>query len=251
MRIVSLVRLSPEAAASGGQSQRLREDCSLYPVKFGKMMKNRLHASFDCLSMAPLNHSSHLGICHEYGAEDVYLLCDKHFAGSDTYATSHILAQALQSVVEPFDLLACFMQSSQGQTGHMAGALAARLQMPAAIGVVEICEVNADSIICVQNHDYYEETVRIRLPAVISLHHLFRFDEGADHITLFDMKKAQKKTVQVLTREALGMEPGDCGLAGSKTRMLEGKRIAMKRQHADLEGSMEEQCRMLFELIER
>ncbi|MBW4080402.1 hypothetical protein [Paenibacillus sp. S150] len=251
MRMVSLVRLSTDRVhGEDDNSPKSRQEYSLYPVKLGKQMKSSHQIKFDCFSMAPRKQADYLSACYEYGADNVYLLNDQCFAGSDTYASSLILAKAIQTHASPAQLIVCSMQSAQGETGHMASALAVRLQLPAVIGVVEICEVDEKHMVCIQNHEYYEEKVSVRFPAVISLHRDFVFHEQWSEITLFDRRNARKKVIRQLNHEDIGLPAEACGIKGSKTRMVAGKNMAMNKNHETYAGSTLEQCRKLLNLME-
>ncbi|MNI26987.1 Acryloyl-CoA reductase electron transfer subunit gamma [compost metagenome] len=251
MRIVSLVRLSADRMyAEDDNSPNSRQECSLYPVKLGKQLQSSHQLEFDCFSMAPRKQADLLCTCFEYGADNVYLLNDPCFAGSDTYASSLILATAIQAYAGSAQLIVCSMQSAQGETGHMASALAVRLQLPAVIGVVEICELDEKHMICIQNHEYYQEKVCIHLPAVISLHRDFIFNEQLCGITLFDRRKAKKKTIRQLNHNDIGLPAEVCGIQGSKTKMVAGKNMPINKNHETYAGSTLEQCRKLLSLME-
>ncbi|KAF6569873.1 hypothetical protein NYE46_39890 [Listeria sp. FSL L8-0308] len=253
MKICSLVRLSTEIMDKSNAGLLTNPDYSLYPVKFAKMFSSSHPGSrFDCLSMAPHKHADYLKICYEYGAEQVYLLNDKRFAGADTYATSLALATAINRCVGGADLVVCSMQSSQGETGHIAGSLASRLGLPFAVGVIEVRECCTDYMVLVQDHGDYAEIIKLPFPAVISLHRNFSFEERLCQINLIDVRKARRKSVCELNHADIDLMPKNCGLIGSNTRMLAGTKAPFQKvkEHRSCVGDTEEQCKLLLQLLD-
>lgn len=249
MKVVSLVKIFSENVNNSWKKSYIQREYSLYPVKFGKMTKDKFAGEFICLSMAPVENSSNLRICYEYGAEKFVLLNDKAFAGADTYATSSVLVMAIKKIIKDFNIIVCNTKSSFGETGHMVSSIAARLNIPFALAVTKILEMGEEKLTCVQNHGYYEQTITIQLPAIISLDYSFSFEKEIDEITLFDIKRAEKKNVIYFTAKELDVSLEKCGEIGSKTVMVGGKYIEKNKNHIELIGSIEEQCKKIMEYI--
>lgn len=64
-----------------------------------------------------------------YGADRLIHICDPAFAGSDTLATSRILARAIERAGLP-DIILCGRRTIDGETGQVGPQLAARLPYP-------------------------------------------------------------------------------------------------------------------------
>ena len=75
------------------------------------------------LSMGPDQAKDALRECLAVGGDKAYLCSDRKFGGSDTLATSYILASAIQSIEEKegkFDLILAGKQAIDGDTGQVA-----------------------------------------------------------------------------------------------------------------------------------
>ena len=64
------------------------------------------------------------------GADEAILLCDRAFAGSDTWATALTLAEAIRAVEDDFDLILVGKQAIDGDTAQVGPELAEILGIP-------------------------------------------------------------------------------------------------------------------------
>lgn len=66
------------------------------------------------------------------GADDAVLISGREFGGSDTYATSQIIAGALNHLgVGPEDVIFCGRQAIDGDTAQVGPQIAEKLDLPA------------------------------------------------------------------------------------------------------------------------
>ena len=63
------------------------------------------------------------------GADDAVLLCDRAFAGSDTWATSYAIAQGIKAL-EKVDVVLCGKQAIDGDTAQVGPGVAEFLGWP-------------------------------------------------------------------------------------------------------------------------
>lgn len=82
------------------------------------------------LSMGPPQASSILRQAVAMGADEVFLLSDRAFAGADTLATSYTLAMAIIKLGSeiPVDLVLCGKQAIDGDTAQTGPGIATRLK---------------------------------------------------------------------------------------------------------------------------
>jgi len=71
------------------------------------------------------------------GADEVVLVSDRAFAGSDTWATSYTLSQAIKQLGE-FDLIICGKQAIDGDTAQVGPGIAEWLGIPQVTFAVKI-----------------------------------------------------------------------------------------------------------------
>jgi electron transfer flavoprotein beta subunit len=120
------------------------------------------------MSMGPPESEESLREAFAAGVDHAILLTDPTFAGSDTLATSHVLARAI-SKLRPFpDLLLCGMQTIDSDTGHVGPQIAEELGLPQVCGVTEI-HVEGNSLVVKRLNDGFLDTIRITLPGLLSV----------------------------------------------------------------------------------
>lgn len=102
------------------------------------------------------------------GIEEAVLLSDPAFDGSDAWGTAHILAQAIRKLGD-VTLVLTGKQSVDGNSGLVGPGLAAYLGMPFVSGVAKVVDLNENSITVRRALDGSMQTVRVPLPAVISV----------------------------------------------------------------------------------
>lgn len=65
------------------------------------------------------------------GADEAFLICGREFGGSDTYATSQIIAAGIQHIgVDSDDLIFCGRQAIDGDTAQVGPQIAEKLHLP-------------------------------------------------------------------------------------------------------------------------
>jgi electron transfer flavoprotein beta subunit len=102
------------------------------------------------------------------GIEEAVLLSDPAFDGSDAWGTAEILAKAIQKLDE-YDLILTGKQSVDGNSGMIGPGIAARLGVAFVSGVSKVIDIADGCVIVQRTLDGSAQTVRVRLPAVISV----------------------------------------------------------------------------------
>ncbi len=102
------------------------------------------------------------------GADNGYLLTDRAFAGSDTLATSYALSKAIEKI-GPFDLILAGRQAIDGDTAQVGPQVAEKLNLPQITYAEEILDINGNTIIVKRRLERGVETVRGKMPLVITV----------------------------------------------------------------------------------
>ena len=178
-------------------------------------LHHRTTGKVTVLSMAPKSCEAGLRELLARGADKAVLLCDSHFAGSDSYATSGILAEAIRQL-GPFGLIFCGRRAIDGETGQVPPALGTKLGLPCVTNVLDM-EPRSDGILhCRRLLEEGVEHLACQTPAVLSL---CEYSYPSRAPSLSDLRRAKGKQVEHLDAAALGIDPSACGLAGSPTRV--------------------------------
>ena len=101
------------------------------------------------------------------GVDDAVLLCDSKFAGSDTCATSKVLAGAIKNKFPDTKLILFGQSAIDGETSQTGPSTAVRLNMPFICHVNEIIELNDYEVIVNTETDNEKVSCKMNLPAVL------------------------------------------------------------------------------------
>lgn len=199
-----------------------------------------------CITMGPKSSESVLRKCLTMGADEAILLSDSVFSGADTYATSRILAQAIEKFGK-FDLIVCGSKAVDGETGQVVYSLAKRLNLPCLSNAEEVLAVEQKMITVRLKDEAYKKTVKGSLPALLSFDD-FTMKQTAE--SLFQLRKAQKAEISLWDSNYLGILGEDCGQKGSKTRVIEiYENKVIKKESVLLEGEHRDQAKQLIHLL--
>lgn len=198
-----------------------------------------------CLSMGGANSKDALIKSIALGADDVYWLCDSAFAGADTVATSYTLAESIKKIGDS-DLIVCGEKAVDGETGQVGIGVCERLNIPCVTNVEEIVEIDDKSVIVKCIDDKEMKIVKVCFPAMI----VFRkFTTVINNMSLLQLKKAQRKPMNIWDADTIGLEKEKCGFKGSKTQVLGVVSDINKNQGIVVKGNASEQIKFVDELI--
>ena len=97
------------------------------------------------IAMGPQQAKAVLREAISMGADEGYLVTDRAFGGSDTYATSYILSQAIKKL-GPFDVILGGKQAIDGDTGQTAPSIAEHMGATRLTYVLDL-KVEGDKVI--------------------------------------------------------------------------------------------------------
>ena len=123
------------------------------------------------LSMGPDQAKDALRECLAVGGDKAYLCSDRKFGGSDTLATSYILASAIQSIEEKegkFDLILAGKQAIDGDTGQVGPEIAAHMGLAQVTYAAEV-SVEGDDIIVKRESDKGYDMISVQKPAIVTV----------------------------------------------------------------------------------
>lgn len=181
-------------------------------------LKERYGATVTALSMGPPQAVEVLQRCISLGCDRGILLSDRAFAGSDTLATSYVLASAITrlSAEEPVDLVLCGKQAIDGDTAQVGPGIAQRLSYAQMTYVSAVDDLDAQkrSVRVQRRLERGVETLDAPLPALLTC--VEEFSE-VRYASLPNMIRAARYQPEVWTAEQIGAEKAHLGLEGSPT----------------------------------
>ena len=171
------------------------------------------------LSMGPDQAKDALRECLAVGGDKAYLCSDRKFGGSDTLATSYILASAIQSIEEKegkFDLILAGKQAIDGDTGQVGPEIAAHMGLAQVTYAAEV-SVEGDDIIVKRESDKGYDMISVQKPAIVTV---VKTEFEPRYPTIKSKMAAMRKEITVITSEDIpNIDLTRCGLKGSPTKV--------------------------------
>jgi len=190
------------------------------------------------LSMGPESTLSTLAEARVMGVDRGVLACDAAFAGSDTLATSTVLAAAIRKL-SPFDLVLFGTRAADSDTGQVGPQTAVLLDIPL-VGLVHSIEPVDGGLKVERTADHFTDRFRIAFPAALTIH------SGSIQPRDIDLGRIgpvfDEEMVTFWNLRDLGLSPEQVGDAGSPTRVRSISRAAHHKTCEFLEGSPLEQA---------
>ncbi len=136
-------------------------------VETGLRLKDQYGGKVTVISMGPPQAKAVLREALSMGADDAYLVTDRAFGGSDTYATSYILSQAIRKL-GPFDVILGGKQAIDGDTGQTAPSIAEHLDAARLTYVLDL-KVENDKVIARRQVEEGIEIIETKLPVLCTV----------------------------------------------------------------------------------
>lgn len=184
-------------------------------VEAALQLKEKHGGKVTVITMGPPQAAEALRTTIAMGADEAFLISDRAFAGSDTWATSYTLAQTIKKLGK-FDLILCGKQAIDGDTAQVGPGIAEWLGIPQVTFVVKL-EVNGTKLKAERLLEEVNEIVECPLPAVVTV--VKQMNEPRMP-SLKGMLRAKKMEIKTLTAKDIEADPNNIGLSGSPTNVV-------------------------------
>ncbi len=236
MRIIVPIKQVPETNAVKMDSETgtmirdgveaIINPLDLYAIESAIQLREEHGGEIIALSMGPPKAAAALREAIAMGCDSAVLLSDKAFAGADTWATSYVLAKAVEHMGD-YDLIICGERATDGDTGQVGPGIASFLDLPVATYIGKVDQVSKKSCRLHRLVENGHEVLDVKLPAVLTM-----VKEVADPRlpTLRGKQRAKKVDLPVWTATDINADVDKLGLAGSPTRVVKIFRPQVARQ---------------------
>ena len=199
------------------------------------------------LSMAPPYTTPVLREALAMGADRSILLSDIAFAGSDTLATSYIMAAAIKKIAL-YDLILCGDETLDGGTGQVSAQIAEFLDVPNLMHVsaIETVQEGVFRGRCQIEHGHM--WVQVKSPCVFSV---AKEINEPRYITLMNILESEKKEIQVWSSNDLALNEPWVGLQGSPSQVADLLIPETKRKREILQGEPVKMAETLADRLHR
>lgn len=217
----------------------------MYAIEEGIRLKERFPGKVTVLTMGPPQAEAALREAISLGADEAILICDRAFAGSDTWATSYTLSGAIRKIGK-FDLIICGKQASDGDTAQVGPGISAHLDIPQVTYVKKVEEVKIDSMRVERMMEEGFEIIETPLPALITV--VKEINEPRLP-SLKGMMRSKQAKITVWGQKDINLDAQSIGLCGSPTQVVKIFTPPQRAGGQIIKGETPEIAAQLVELL--
>ena len=240
------VRINPETNTLMREGVKaIINPFDMYAIEEALRLKERFGGKIMIVTMGPPQADSALREAISMGADEGYLVCDRAFAGSDTWATSYTLAGAIKKLGQ-FDLIICGKQASDGDTAQVGPGISTHLNIPQVTYVKKVEEVT-DKLMRVERMlEEGFEIIETPLPALLTV--VKEINEPRIP-SLKGLMRAKSAKITMFTQKELELDPQQIGLCGSPTQVVKIFTPSPRTGGVMLKGEVVDIAKQLVDLI--
>ena len=210
------VAVNPDGPLNRASMQTIINPDDMNAVEAALKIKDATGCKVTVVTMGPPPAAGMLREALAMGADEAYLVSAREFGGSDTYATSQILAAAINKIgVEKDDIVLCGRQAIDGDTAQVGPQIACELGIPQITYARDIKVEGNKVTVQQENEEGYivtEANFPVLITAVKDLNEP-RFP------TIRGTMKAKRREIPNLDAAAVAADDAQIGLSGSPTKV--------------------------------
>ena len=222
-------------------------------LELALQIKDRFGGEVTAITMGPPRASDILRECLYMGADHVFLISDRKFAGADTLATSYVLNETVKKIGK-YDFIFAGRQAIDGDTAQVGPQTAEKLNIPQVTYVEEIVGFHDNKVKVRKKIDGGFEILESTLPVLFtvirdaavprpfsakkvmaykgakSLMDLEKVVEGNSLLyidKLVDEYKSRALYIPTLTMDDLQLDNDRCGIKGSPTKVFKVESVVL------------------------
>ena len=202
------------------------------------------------VTMGPPPAEGMLRECIARGADRCVLISGREFGGSDTFATSQIIAAGVNKVgVGPEDIVLCGRQAIDGDTAQVGPQIAEKLHLPQITYAAEITK-NGDEVTVKRMLEDGYMTIKVQTPCLLTC---IKELNNPRYMSIGGILSTYSKPLTTLGYEDLKDHPlidaTTIGLKGSPTNIFKSFTPPQKGVGMMLEGDGKETCEKLAGIL--
>ena len=216
-------------------------------IEAALQLKESCGATVTVLTMGPPQAEKALREALAMGADEAFLLTDRAFGGSDTLATSTIIAAAVKKL-QP-DLVLCGRQAIDGDTAQVGPQIAEHLDIPQityAAGISYNAE-NGTLTVKRQFEDRYQ-TLQVKGLCLITV---LSTMVKPRYMNVWDIVDQDAKEIGKITNEDLQLDKSVIGLTGSPTKVKASFTKQLDKTVETLELNPEEAAKAIVDALNK
>ena len=235
------IAVKPDGTLDRASMQTIINPDDLNAVEAALALKEKEGARVIAVSMGPGPAANMLLELKAMGVDEGVLVSAREFSGSDTYATSQIIAAAIRHIgVEEGDIVLCGQQAIDGDTAQVGPQIAEKLNLPQITYAASIEKDGSSLTVRRMLEDGYM-TVQTNTPCLLTC---IKELNTPRYMTVRGILDCDKEPIKIFDYADLKDDPlidaTTIGLKGSPTNILTSFTPPLKNAGRMLEGSAKE-----------
>ena len=244
------VAVNPDGTLNRASMQTITNPDDMNAVEAALKMKDATGCKVVVVTMGPPPAAGMLRELMAMGADEGVLVSAREFGGSDTYATSQILAAAINKIgVEDGDIVMCGRQAIDGDTAQVGPQIAEKLHLPQVTYAAEIQKTGDTVTVKRMLEDGYM-TIKVQTPCLLTC---IKELNVPRYMSVSGVFEAYGKPLETYNYETLKDDPlidaSTIGLKGSPTNIFKSFTPPAKGAGMILEGDGKETCEKLAGIL--
>ena len=244
------VAVNPDGTLDRASMQTITNPDDLNAVEAALKLKDETGCKVIVVTMGPPPAEGMLREILARGADEAVLVSGREFGGSDTYATSQILAAAINRIgVEKEDIIMCGRQAIDGDTAQVGPQIAEKLNLPQITYAADIKKEGKTVTVQRMLEDGYM-TIKMETPCLITC---IKELNAPRYMSVGGIMECYSKPYTVMDFNYLSDDPTvtleSMGLKGSPTQVYKSFSPPVKGAGMMLEGADKATCEQLVSIL--
>ena len=244
------VAVNPDGTLNRASMAAITNPDDLNAVEAALTLKEQTGAEVIIVSMGPPPAEGMLREILARGADRAVLVSAREFGGSDTYATSQILAAAIEKIgIEKDTVVFCGRQAIDGDTAQVGPQIAEKLGLPQVSYAADI-QKDGDTLTVKRMLEDGYMTIKVKTPCLVTC---IKELNNPRYMSVNGIFECYSKPYEIFDYNTLKDNPlidaTTIGLKGSPTNILTSFTPPQKGAGMMLEGADKETCEKLAGLL--
>ena len=245
------VAVNPDGTLNRASMQTITNPDDMNAVEAALKLKDATGCKVVVVSMGPPPAEGMLRELLAMGCDEAVLVSAREFGGSDTYATSQILAAAIKKVgVDEDDIVFCGRQAIDGDTAQVGPQIAEKLGLPQGSYAAEIKAEGNGVVVKRLLEDGYM-MLKMQTPCLITC---VKELNNPRYMSVSGIFECYSKPLAIYDYETLKdeplIDPDTIGLKGAPTNVYKSFSPPVKGAGMMLEGADKATCDKLVSLLD-
>ena len=244
------VAVNPDGTLNRASMQTITNPDDMNALEAALKLKDATGCKVIVVSMGPAPAAGMLREAMAMGADEGVLVSAREFGGSDTYATSQIIAAGIDTYgVEEDDIILAGRQAIDGDTAQVGPQIAEKLHLPQVTYAADI-QKDGDTLTVKRMLEDGYMTIKVKTPCLITC---IKELNDPRYMSVGGVFEAYGKPMTTYDYEALKDDPlidaTTIGLKGSPTNIFKSFTPPQKGAGMMLEGADKATCEKLADIL--